>query len=144
MLIKKNKKAFHNYEILDSFEAGIVLFGGEVKPILNSNVEFKDSYIKIDENNEVFLINCHVSKPTTIRFEEFEEERNRKLLLNKLEIQKIKRKLETKGLTLVPVSFYTKNGKIKLEICIAKGKKLYDKKKTLKERDLKREFERIF
>jgi len=127
-----NKKVNFEYEILESIEAGIVLIGAEVKGIVNNNISLKESYVKII-NGEVFLIGAHISIPTYANpFSNIEETRDRKLLLHKREINKLQEKAQENGLTLVARKIYTNNGKIKVEVCLVRGKKLYDKRETLK------------
>lgn len=132
-----NKKARFEYEILDSFEAGISLVGTEVKSLRQSNANFLDSYAKI-KNEEIFIVNLHISEYKYGNIQNHEPKRMRKLLLKKQEIRKLESKVLEKGLTLVPLSFYLKNGKIKLELGLCRGKKLYDKRETIKQRDIER------
>ena len=132
-----NKKARFEYEILDSFEAGISLLGTEVKSLRQSNANFLDSYAKI-KNEEIFIVNLHISEYKYGNIQNHEPKRMRKLLLKKQEIRKLESKVLEKGLTLVPLSFYLKNGKIKLELGLCRGKKLYDKRETIKQRDIER------
>ena len=137
-LICTNKKATFEYFILDKYEAGIALTGTEIKSIRNGQANLKDSYAVI-KNNEVYLLNMHISAYKQGNIFNHEETRTRKLLLHKNEIRKIKEKIEIKGLTLVPVKLYFKGGIAKIELAIARGKHTYDKKETIKERDIKRE-----
>ena len=130
----KNKKAYFDYEILESFEAGIVLKGTEIKSIRAGKANLKDSYA-IVRNNEVFLLNMHISRYEEGNIFNHEETRTRKLLLHKKEILKIKDSLEIKGLTLVPLKLYFKDNYAKILIGLAKGKKLYDKRESIKKRD---------
>lgn len=132
-----NKKARFEYEILDSFEAGISLVGTEVKSLRQSNANFLDSYAKI-KNEEIFIVNLHISEYKYGNIQNHEPKRMRKILLKKQEIRKLESKVLEKGLTLVPLSFYLKNGKIKLELGLCRGKKLYDKRETIKQRDIER------
>jgi len=140
-IISKNKKAFFNYEIIDNFEAGIVLQGSEVKAIRDGRINIKDSYVIISQG-EAFLLNAHINPYQFATYDRPDPTRKRKLLLHKKEIDKLAGKLQTKGLSLIPLKIYFKNGKIKLEIGLGKGKKKYDKRSVLKERDIKREMER--
>ena len=133
-----NKKARYDYELLDKYEAGIALTGTEIKSIRNGQANLKDSYAVI-KNNEVYLLNMHISAYKQGNIFNHEETRTRKLLLHKNEIRKIKEKIEIKGLTLVPVKLYFKGGIAKIELAVARGKHTYDKKETIKERDIKRE-----
>jgi len=144
MTYAQNKKARFNYEIIEIFEAGIVLTGGEVKSVRDSTISLKESYVKI-KNNELFLTQAHVSVPTYIpSYAVFDEVQDRKLLMHKREILKLKNKLKEQGLTLIVLSIYQREGtkKIKVQLALARGKKLYNKKQTIKERDIKRDMER--
>ena len=132
-----NRKAKYDYEIFDTYEAGIVLTGNEIKSIRKGSVNLKDSYIII-RDSEAFILNMHITNYDKAVFKE-EETRTRKLLLHKDEIIKINDKVSIKGFTIVPLKIYFKNGKAKLEIGVAKGKHTYDKKESIKERDIKRE-----
>ena len=138
MIEIKNKKAYFDYFIEDTYEAGIVLTGTEIKSIRKGSANLKDSYARI-KNGEVFLTNMFISTYEEGNRFNHDERRERKLLLNKKEIFKIRDKIEKEGYSLVPVKLYLKNGKAKLEIDIAKGKKTYDKRQSLKEKDIKRE-----
>jgi SsrA-binding protein len=138
-----NKKAFHDYTILEKFEAGIVLVGAEVKAIRAGKVNLKDSYIRISKG-EIFLLQAHISYlETTNRAFGYDEIRKRKLLLHKREIEKLFQKVSKTALTIVPTKLYI-NGKniVKVEVALAEGKKLHDKRQTMKEKDLKREADR--
>lgn len=136
----KNRKASFEFELLDEFDAGIVLFGSEVKSIRNGNVSISESYCYVNQN-EVFIKNMHIQelKDSVIQHE---PTRDRKLLLTKKEIVKIEFQLQSKGLTLVPTYLYNKKGLIKLKISLAKGKKLYDKRESIKNRDIQRDLKR--
>lgn len=138
-----NKKAYHDYFILETYEAGIVLQGTEIKSIRVNGANIKDSYA-IVKNGEVFLLNMHISHYEQGNIFNHDETRTRKLLLNKKEIKKMKDKIDLEGNTLVPLKLYFKNGKAKILIGIAKGKKNYDKRETIKERDIKREIAKDF
>lgn len=133
-----NRKARYDYEIKDTYEAGIVLKGTEIKSIRNGNANLKDSYA-IVRNNEVFLLNMYISPYEQGNINNHEETRTRKLLLNKKEIFKIRDSIDMDGYTLVPIKLYFKDNKAKIELGIARGKKSYDKRETIKERDIKRE-----
>jgi len=144
MTYAQNKKARFNYEIIETFEAGIVLSGGEVKAVRDSTISLKESYVKM-KNNELFLTQAHISNPTYIpSYAIFDEVQDRKLLMHKKEILKLKSKLKEQGLTLIILSIYQREGtkKIKVQLALAKGKKTYNKKQTIKERDIKRDMER--
>ena len=132
-----NRKAKYDYEIYDTYEVGIVLTGNEIKSVRKGSVNLKDSYIII-KNSEAYILNMHITNYDKAVFKE-EETRTRKLLLHKDEILKINDKISIKGFTLVPLRLYFKNGKAKLEIGVAKGKHTYDKKESLKEKDIERE-----
>lgn len=134
----KNKKAYHDFEILDSFEAGIVLNGDEVKSIKASQVQLVGAYVDI-ENTEAFLHAAHVSRYKFSHLETHDPTRKRKLILHKKEIEKIATALDTKGITAIPLELYSKKGLIKIKIGLCRGKKLHDKRDTLKKRDQERE-----
>lgn len=140
-----NKQARFDYEILDSFEAGLVLTGQEVKAIKNNQINLKGSYISLryEPKPELFLIKAHVS-PYKLAgpMPNYDPERPRKLLVRKEEIKRLLGKLEQKGLTIVPISVYTKRNLIKLEFGLARGKKQYEKKEQKKKRDIDREIHR--
>lgn len=136
-----NRKAKFEYEILDKFEAGIVLTGTEIKSIRNGNANIKDSYAII-KNGEVFLLNMFISEYKEGNIFNHEETRDRKLLLHKKEIKKISQMIEVQGLTIVPLKLYFKDNKLKVLIGICRGKKNYDKRESIKERDIKRDVER--
>ena len=141
-----NRKARFDYEILETYEAGIVLKGTEIKSIRAGKANLKDSYAII-KKNEVFLLNMHISPYEGGNIFNHNETRTRKLLFHKKEIKKLKNKVELQGLTLVPLKLYFSNNKAKIEIGVAKGKKLYDKRETLKKKDIdkniKKELKRI-
>jgi SsrA-binding protein len=138
----KNRKAEHDYFIISSLEAGIVLTGTEIKSIRAGKVNFKDSYAKID-NGEVWLLNLHISPWEKASFFNHDPERKRKLLLNRHEIKRLKTKVEEQGMTLVPLELYiNETGKCKVKLALAKGKHFYDKRETLHKKDLERERER--
>ncbi len=137
-VVATNRKARHNYHIIDTIEAGIVLKGTEVKSIRDGNVNLKDSYARLI-NAEMFLFNMHISPYKQGNIFNHAPLRDRKLLLNKKEIRKFTNKVEERGMTLVPISLYFKNGKIKVELALAKGKRLYDKRESIAKRDYDRE-----
>lgn len=137
-----NRKARYDYEILDKYEAGIELTGTEIKSIRKGNANLKDSYAVV-KNGEIYLLNMFISEYKEGNIFNHEETRTRKLLLHKNEIIKINDKIKTKGLTLVPIKLYFNRGKAKLELAIARGKHTFDKKETIKQRDIKRETDRI-
>ena len=140
-IIIKNKKAFHEFFVLERYEAGIVLKGTEVKSLRIGKINFLDSYASI-VNKEVWLKQMHISPYTHGNRDNHDPARKRKLLLNSKEILKIDQKMKEKGLTLIPLSLYFLRGKVKVEIGLCKGKKLHDKRKTLQEKDAKREMDR--
>lgn len=127
--IINNRQAFHEYHILEKYEAGAVLVGTEVKSIMAGRIQLKDSYVTI-KDGEVWLMNAHISPYSHGNKQNHEPLRTRKLLLHKKEIEKLERETVVKGMTLVVTAIYWKNGRIKFEIGVAKGKKLYDKRET--------------
>jgi len=133
-----NKKARYEYEILSRWEAGIALKGVEVKSVREGKVSFTNSFIRVKEG-EAFLYNLHISAYSTGSESNYDPKRERKLLLHKSEIKKLIGILSQRGLTLIPLSVYFKKGKIKLEIGVAKGRRLYDKREKLKEKAVKKE-----
>jgi len=140
-IIVTNRKAFHDFSIFDKYEAGIVLTGTEIKSIRNGSIQLKDSFCKI-ENGEAFLYNCHISKYEKGSINNHEPERVRKLLLTKREILKIEEKVKLEKYTIVPTEVYLKHGLCKIEIGLAKGKKLYDKREDKAKKDQQREIDR--
>ena len=138
MIEIKNKKAYFDYTILEEVEAGISLVGTEIKAVRKGSVDLKDSFITI-KNNEAFILNMYIAKYEEGNIFNHEERRTRKLLLHKKEIKKLKEKVKIEGLTLIPLKLYFKKNYIKVLVGICKGKKLYDKRPSIKERDLKRE-----
>jgi SsrA-binding protein len=141
-LVCTNRKATHDYFIEERFEAGLVLVGSEVKSLRAGRANLRDSYAAI-KDNEVYLYNCHISPYTEAHQFNHEPRRTRKLLLHKQQIKKLLGKTTERGYTLVPLKIYFKGGKAKLEIALGKGKKTYDKRQALKEREDKREMERV-
>ncbi len=141
MLEIKNKKANYDYYIEDEIECGIVLKGTEIKSIRAGLANLKDCYAVI-KNNEVWLLNMYIGKYDNAGIFNHEERRTRKLLLNKKEILKLRDKIEISGYTLVPIKLYFKNNKAKILIGIGKGKKLYDKRQSIKEKDIKRQIDK--
>lgn len=137
----KNKKAYFDYEILEEIETGIVLTGTEIKSIRNGNANLKDSYAVV-RNNEVYLLNMHISEYKEGNIFNHEEKRTRKLLLHKREILKLRDKINLNGYTLVPLKLYFKGNKVKILLGLAKGKKIYDKRESIKERDINREIKK--
>lgn len=141
--ITVNRKARHEYSILQTFETGIVLTGTEVKALRQGKANLVDSYANI-EKGEVWLLSVNVSAYEQGNINNHEPTRPRKLLLNKSEIKRLIGKVKEKGLTLIPLRLYFKNGKVKVELAIAKGKKVYDKRESIAKRDFQREQERRF
>jgi SsrA-binding protein len=140
-VICTNRKAIHDYHIEDSYEAGLVLVGSEVKSLRAGRANLKDSYAGIKEG-EVYLYNCHISPYAEANQFNHEPRRTRKLLLHKGEIKKLVGKTTERGYTLVPLKLYFKGGKAKVQLALARGKKLYDKRRAIKEREDKRELAR--
>jgi SsrA-binding protein len=136
--IAENRKAFHDYHLVETFEAGIVLLGTEVKAIREGRVNLRDSYARV-EAGEVFLYNVNISPYSHRGYAAHEPLRKRKLLLHRDEIRKLTGKTVAKGMTLVPVRLYYKNGRVKVAVSLAKGKKDYDKRETIKRREADRE-----
>ncbi len=136
--ILNNRAAFFEYHIEDTFEAGAVLQGTEVKSIMNGRIQLKESYVAI-KDNEVWLMNAHVSPYKHGNINNHEPLRTRKLLLHRREIEKLQKETMQKGMTLVITKIYWKNGRIKFEIGVAKGKKLYDKRETMKRKTIEKE-----
>ncbi len=137
-----NRKARFDYEIEDEYEAGIVLKGTEIKSIRNGKANIKDSYAII-RNNELYLLNTHISLYEEGNRFNHEETRTRKLLMHKREILKLKDKIEKEGYTLIPLKMYFKGSILKVLIGLAKGKKSYDKREAIKKRDTEREMQKI-
>jgi SsrA-binding protein len=137
-VIATNRKAYHNYEVLETYEAGIALRGTEVKSLRESQVNFKDCYAAVD-NGEAWLIGCYISPYHHGTDANHDPERKRKLLLHKKEIGRLLGKVAERGLTLIPLRLYFKGGRAKCELGLARGKKLHDKRASLREREAKRE-----
>lgn len=142
MIEIKNKKATFDYNIEETFEAGIVLKGTEIKSIREGRANLKDSYAVI-KKSEVFLLNMHISAYENGNIFNHEETRTRKLLLHKKEILKLRDKIEISGYTLIPIKLYFKGNKAKILLGVGKGKKTFDKRESLKEKDIKRDIERV-
>ncbi|NLP11328.1 SsrA-binding protein SmpB [bacterium] len=136
-----NRKAFHDFEILEKFEAGIMLQGTEVKSVRDGRLSFKDSYAKVIDE-ALWVVNLHINEYDHGSAWNHDPVRPRKLLLHKREIKRLIGKIEEQGLTLVPLSVYFKNGYAKLELGLARGRKLYDKRKEIAKRDVSREIQR--
>ncbi|MEF9425733.1 MAG: SsrA-binding protein SmpB [Candidatus Mariimomonas ferrooxydans] len=140
-VVSTNKKAYHDYSIEETYEAGISLLGTEVKSMREGRVNLKDSYAVI-KGNEVFLFNCHVSPYSHGNIQNHDPLRTRKLLLHRREIDKLWGKLSQRGFTLIPLRMYFKRGKAKVEIGLVKGKRKYEKREALKEKEAQREIQR--
>jgi SsrA-binding protein len=136
--IAENRKAFHDFHLLETFEAGLVLLGTEVKAIREGRVNLRDSYARV-EDGELFLYNVHISPYSHRGYADHEPLRRRKLLLHRDEIRKLIGKTVEKGMTLVPIRLYFKDGRVKLAVSLAKGKKEYDKRETIRRREVDRE-----
>ena len=137
----KNKKAYFNYFIEDELEAGITLVGTEIKSVRKGSVNITDSYVRI-KNNEAYIINMFIEKYDSGSIFNHDPSRERKLLLHKKEIKKLLEKVQKESYTLIPLKIYLKNGKAKILLGIARGKKLYDKRESIKKRDLQRQINR--
>lgn len=140
--LARNKKAFHDYEILERLEAGMVLAGSEVKSMKQGRISLKESYCKFIDN-ELYVIGMHVSEFKNASTFQHDITRNRKLLLHKRELYKLSVKLQNTGLTIIPLSVYKKRHLIKIEIGLCKGKREYEKRQTIKDRENKIELDRV-
>jgi SsrA-binding protein len=136
--VAENRKAFHDFHLIETFEAGLVLLGTEVKAIREGRVNLRDSFARV-EDGEIFLYNVHISPYSHRGYADHEPLRRRKLLLHRSEIRKLIGKTVEKGMTLVPLRMYFKDGRVKIAISVAKGKKDYDKRETIKKRETDRE-----
>lgn len=141
-ILYSNKKAFHDFFIEEKYEAGIVLNGSEVKSCMNGHINLSDAYVTIDDG-ELIMYNSFIAQYNHSGYIKHEEKCKRKLLMHKKEILKLNQEIKIKGYTLIPTLFYIKNGKIKVEIALAKGKKNFDKRDVLKDRLLKCEVEKF-
>lgn len=137
-VIADNRKALHDYHVLDSWEAGVALLGTEVKAIREGRVNLRDSYARV-EKGEVWLLNVHVSPYSHTGYAHHDERRQRKLLLHEHEIRKLSGRVAEKGLTLVPLRMYFKKGRVKVQLALAKGKQAHDKRETIRRREIDRE-----
>lgn len=142
-LIANNKKAYHDYFILEKYEAGISLHGTEVKSLRNGKCSIKEAFVKI-ENGEMYIYGMHISPYEKGNIFNRDPLRTRKLLLHKEEIRRLLGKMKEKGLTLIPLQVYFRNSLVKIEVGVAKGKKLYDKRQDIAKKDMRREAERDF
>jgi SsrA-binding protein len=137
-----NKKAFHDYEIIEKYDAGMSLVGSEVKAIREGRVNLKDSYIEI-KRGQAYLVSAHISQYSNASYNNHEPERERKLLLHKRELLKLDNRVKTRGVTIIPLRmFFNPKGLVKIEIALAKGKRVYDKKQKIIENDIKRDMDR--
>jgi SsrA-binding protein len=137
-IIADNRKAFHDYHVLDTWEAGVALLGTEVKAIREGRVNLRDSFARLDKG-EVWLMNVHISPYSHTGYAHHDERRQRKLLLHRYEIQKITGQVNQKGFTLVPLQLYFKNGRVKVNLALVKGKQAHDKRETIRRREVDRE-----
>jgi len=142
-ILVNNKKVAHDYYILEKYECGIVLKGTEIKSIRLGKFSIKEAYVKINSDFQAYIINMHVAKYELGNIFNHKETRNKKLLLQKREIIKLSQKLKLEGLTLVPTMVYLKEGLCKIEIALCKGKKLYDKRETEREKDASKRIEKM-
>lgn len=142
-IIAENRKARFDYFIEDTYECGVALQGTEVKSVKNGNISFPDSFAEII-NGEVWVKNLHISEYSYSSIFNHNPDRPKKLLLHKEEIKRLTRKVDEKGYTLIPLDFYLKNGRVKMSLGVCKGKKQFDKRETIKSRDVQRELQREF
>lgn len=142
LIIQENRSARHEFHIIETFEAGLVLTGSEVKSIRANQVQLKDAYIAF-KGDEAFLQNAHISEYKASSYNNHQPERLRKILLNRHELDQIYGSLREKGLTCVPLKIYFKKGRVKLELALVKGKKLHDKREAIKKRDVDNQLRRI-
>lgn len=140
-ILSKNRKAYHDYEIIDKYETGIVLTGTEIKSCRIGKINLKDSYAQFIDN-ELFLMNAHISQYDYDNLFNHEEKRNRKLLMHKKELIKLKQKIDQRGMTLVPLNAHLKDNHMKIELSLVKGKHNYDKRNTPKDKQQNREIAR--
>ena len=140
-VIATNRKAWHEYNILEKYEGGIVLYGSEVKAIREGKANIKEAYVRFI-NNELFTIGMHIGKYSNEGYSTHSPVRDRKLLLHKKELIKIRKMVDEKGKTLIPLSLYLKGGRVKVEFGLAQGKKMWDKRKSKMEKDIKRQVDR--
>ena len=140
-VIVTNRKAWHEYHILDKYEGGIVLYGSEVKAIREGKANIKEAYVRFI-GNELFVIGMHIGKYSNEGYSTHTSVRDRKLLLHKKELLILRKMVDEKGKTLIPLSMYLKGGRVKVEFGLAQGKKMWDKRKSKIEKDVKRQVER--
>ena len=144
LLVAKNRKARFNYTIEETIECGIVLEGSEVKSIRSGSISFPDAFAEISDNGEVWLKSARIAQYSHSSTFQHDPERPKKLLLHKSEIKRMARKVSEKGYTLIPLEFYIKRGKVKVLLGLCKGKKLYDKRADIRDRDINRDLQREF
>lgn len=142
-IIAENRKARFDYFVEDTYECGIALEGTEVKSVKNGNISFPDSFAEI-VNNEIWVKNFHISEYSYSSIFNHDPDRPKKLLLHREEIKRLTRKVDEKGYTLIPLNFYLKDGRVKMTLGVCKGKKQYDKRETIKNRDIDRNLQRDF
>jgi len=140
-VIATNRKAWHEYHILEKYEGGMVLYGSEVKAIREGKANIKEAYVRFIDN-ELFAVGMHIGKYSNEGYSTHSPIRDRKLLLHKKELLKIRKMVDEKGKTLIPLSLYLKGGRVKVEFGLAQGKKIWDKRKTKLEKDVKRQVDR--
>ena len=140
-VIASNRKAWHEYHILEKYEGGMVLYGSEVKAIREGKANIKEAYVRFIDN-ELFAVGMHIGKYSNEGYSTHSPIRDRKLLLHKRELLKIRKMVDEKGKTLIPLSLYLKGGRVKIEFGLAQGKKLFDKRKTKMDQDVKRQVDR--
>ena len=140
-VIAANRKAWHEYHILEKYEGGMVLYGSEVKAIREGKANIKEAYVRFIDN-ELFAVGMHIGKYSNEGYSTHSPTRDRKLLLHKKELLKIRKMVDEKGKTLIPLALYLKGGRVKVEFGLAQGKKIWDKRKTKMEKDVKRQVDR--
>lgn len=141
-IVATNRKAQHDYFLLETLEAGIVLQGSEIKSVRAGKVSLREAFVRIDDNLEAWLINAHISPYDAASHFNHDPRRPRKLLLHKREILRLWQKVREKGVTIIPTKMYLKNGRAKVEIAVARGKKKYDKRAAIAKREMEREIQR--
>lgn len=142
LIIQENRQVRHDYHVVETFEAGLVLMGSEVKSIRAKSIQLKDSYVAF-KGNEAFLQNVHIGEYKASSYNNHHPERLRKLLMNRKELDQIYGSLREKGLTCVPTKIYFKKGRVKVEVALVKGKKLHDKRESIKKRDVDNQLRRV-
>jgi SsrA-binding protein len=140
-VVATNRKAYHEYQFHDTYEAGLVLMGSEIKSIRAGRVSLQDGFVQF-ENGEAWLVNVHIAQYDPASRQNHEPKRKRKLLLHRREIERLQSRVQEKGFTVVPTKLYLKDGRAKVEIGLARGKKLYDKREAIAKRESKRQVER--